>query len=376
MRGFKKEKNLRFKDGKWLLDFYQKKENGKLKRVRRFAGRTKTEALDLLNELKMKRTKAKLGLASAPEKKEPISFSDFSEKFLALYSRPNRRAATILSHLNSLKSLKAFFKAKVLTEITSEEVARFIAQRKTQVSAASVNRELSCLKCLFNRSIEWGYCETSPVKVKKLREPKAKDRILSDAEVDRLLTNANPNLLPVLIVLLGTAMRKSECLSLRWSNVDFRKGFIFIGAEDSKSGRSREIPMSLPVFETLRSLHEVSKSEHVFFNPETKSNVKNIRTSFQSALKKAAIKGVTIHSLRHTAGSKWVELGVDLRTVQILMGHSSLSMVERYTHPTQATQREAVAKLASIFERTSQKVDTSAKPTIAVASASVSKLTN
>lgn len=305
-----------------------------------------------------------------------MSFEDFSEKFLNLYSRPNRRPATVQSHLNSLKNLKAFFKGKALNEITSEQIAAYVAERKAKLSAASVNRELSCLVCLFNRAEEWGFIEKSPVRTKKLREPKAKDRILSDAEVDRLLASASPSLRPVLIILLGTAMRKSECLGLRWSNIDFRRGFIFIGAEDSKSGRSREIPMSLPIFETLSSLREISKSEFVFFNPETKTNVRNVKRSFSSACKKAAIKNVTLHTLRHTAATRMIEGGIDLVSVSKILGHASIQMTMRYAHPSPASLKLAVEKLGAIFEKSSQSFHTSVEPTIAVASASSSKLTN
>ena len=158
---------------------------------------------------------------------------------------------------------------------------------------------------------------------------------------------------PVLVVALNTGMRRNEILSLKWQDVDFVKGFILI--EDSKSGRARKVSMNAAVFETLKGLPR--SSEYVFFNPETKTHIKDIKTGFKSACKKAGTKGLRLHDLRHTAASWMIEAGADLVTVSKILGHSSIQMTMRFAHPTPENMRLAVERLAGFLDPTRQKVD-------------------
>ena len=149
-------------------------------------------------------------------------------------------------------------------------------------------------------------------------------------------------------------MRRNEILSLRSVNVDFEKGYIFI--EDSKSGKSRKIPMNVAAFEALHDLPK--KFEYVFFNEKTKSHVKDIKTGFKAACRRAEIKGLRLHDLRHTAASKMIEAGADLVTVSKILGHSSIQMTMRYAHPTLETMRRAVEKLENFLKTGRDKVET------------------
>ena len=79
------------------------------------------------------------------EKTEDALFEDFGKEFLGLYSRVKWKPKTVRGHENSLRHLNRFFKGKRLSDINPESMARYLAERKTKVSASSVNRELSCL---------------------------------------------------------------------------------------------------------------------------------------------------------------------------------------------------------------------------------------
>jgi excisionase family DNA binding protein len=286
------------------------------------------------------------------ENKAP-GFKDFAAEFLKNYSEVNKKSAD--RDRFSMAHLKAFkdFQNKTLLEISPLNVEAYKAHRKAEdASPATINRELACLKTIFNKAVEWGKIERNPIsRVKKFKEPPAKERILTNEEIGRLLFTAKPHLKPILIVLLNTGMRKSEVLSLRWENVDLRKGFIYVGASDSKSDRSRTIPMSSLVLETLEELRKGSNSEYIFVNPETKKHFIDVTESFKTACRNAEVEGLRIHDLRHTAASKMVEAGVDLVTVSKILGHSSIQMTMRYAHPTPENMRRAVEVLARICPR-------------------------
>lgn len=169
----------------------------------------------------------------------------------------------------------------------------------------------------------------------------------------RLIEAVGPMLKSFLTIALNTGMRRGEILSLKWQDIDFLKGFIDI--KDSKSGKSRKAPMNIFVFEALKGMNQTS--EFVFFNPETKEHIKDVKTAFKAACARARIKGLRIHDLRHTAATKMIEAGVDLVTVSKLLGHSSIAMTMRYCNPGAETAKKAVDKLAEIYAQTRQKVD-------------------
>jgi len=363
------EKNLKRDDqGRWRIDF-----RCKGRRIIRVIGPSKREAEAEIVRLKAEILRDPFGFGKkAPE----VLFEDHAKEFLELYSKQNKRSWR--SDETSLDHLKEFFKGKYLSEITAESIEKYKAKRKADpvrpnaekkpgvdpkfISPSTVNREVSCLKNVLNRAVDWEKLDRNPAaKIKKFREPNAKERILTIDEMKRLLAKASDDLRPVLVVALNTGMRKSEILSLRWKDADFVKGFIHIA--DSKSGRSRDIPMNGPVFETLHALDR--SREFVFENPETKARVLDVKTAFKGACRRAkkdpddkkdpGIVGVRFHDLRHTAASRMVEAGIDLVTVSKILGHSSIQMTMRYAHPTPENMRLAVQRLGEFFEKSGKK---------------------
>jgi integrase len=356
----KNDRNLKSQDGKWYIDF-----TAQGKRIRQFGGYTKEQARNTLAKLRINKLDEKLGFKK-PEAEE-VPFAKFADEFLNLHSKQNKKSWKGDQLL--LAGLKNHFKGETLQSIGPEKVERYKARRKAEVSPATVNRALACLKTMFNKAVEWGKLETSPLRtVKKLKEPLGRERILSAAEAARLVECAGSAVRPVLIVALHTGMRRNEILSLKWKNVDFPRAYIFI--EDSKSGRSRKIPMNSAVIEALRALPR--EFEFVFYNPETKDHIKDVKTAFHSACRRAkknpedekdpGIIGFRFHDLRHTAASKMIEAGVDLVTVSKILGHASIQMTMRYAHPTPENMRLAVDRLSEILDPTRQKVDTVSIP--------------
>ncbi len=343
----KKDRNLSFKDGKWYLDF-----TFRGKRIRQFAGFTKDQARNVLARLRIEKLDERLGF-TRPVAPDPIPFDKFAADFLELYAKQNKRSWR--RDELSLRSLGAFFKGETLQSFGAEKVEAFKAKRRTEVSDATVNRELACLKTMMNKAVEWGKIEANPTaRVKKFKESPGRERILTAAEAQRLIEASSPGLRPVLIVALNTGMRRNEILSLKWQSIDFARGFILI--ETSKSGKPRRVPMNAAVEEALRGLPRLA--EFVFYNPETKSYIRDVKRAFAGACERAEIKGLRLHDLRHTAASKMIEAGVDLVTVSKILGHASIQMTMRYSHPTPENMKLAVLKLGEILDPTRQKVDT------------------
>ena len=161
-------------------------------------------------------------------------------------------------------------------------------------------------------------------------------------EIDRLLRECSGHLNPIVIVALNTGMRRGEILNLKWENVDTNQRLIYIMG--SKSGEKREIPINNLLLELLKRLRRSSKSDYVFSHKDG-SPFGKVDKSFRSACKRAGIKDLRFHDLRHTFASHLVMSGVDLKTIQELLGHKSLEMTLRYAHLSPDHKRKAVDNL-------------------------------
>jgi integrase len=227
-----------------------------------------------------------------------------------------------------------------LNEITPWHIEKYKLKRKIEVSEASVNRELSCLKHLFSLAIKWNKASRNPVKeVKLFREKNQRLRYLSIDEDKRLLDECNGYLRPIVITALHTGMRKSEILNLRWSQVDFERGCVIV--VNTKNDEVRDIPMNATLTDCLTNVKVLSKGEYVFSRQEGKPP-KSIRTAFENAVKRAELGDFHFHDIRHAFASKLVMSGVDLLTVKELLGHKTIAMTMRYSHLSQEYKRKAI----------------------------------
>ena len=333
------------KTGKWVIDF-----TCRGRRITRVIGPSKREAEAAAAAIKTDIVREKYDLF---RKRQEVLFETHADEFLELYSKQNKRSWA--RDEVSIGHLKAFFRGKNLSEITPDAIEKYrLERRAAKVSDATINRELACLKTMFNKAIEWERVKTNQAaKIKKFREANIQERILAIDEMKRLLEAAATTLRPVLALALNTGMRRSEILGLRWRDVDFVKGFILI--EDSKSGKARKVPMNGLIFDLLRNMKR--EGEFVFPNAATKTHVLDVKTAFKSACRRTGIKGLRFHDLRHTAASKMIEAGVDLVTVSRILGHASIQVTMRYAHPTPENMRLAVEKLGEIFKKSRVKVE-------------------
>ncbi len=108
------------------------------------------------------------------------------------------------------------------------------------------------------------------------------------------------------------------------------------------------MPINNLLLKTLKSLKYLNSDGFVFINNKGKP-IKDVRTAFDGALKRSGIKKFTFHDLRHTFASNLVMNGVDPVTVKELMGHSSIQMTMRYSHPTPEHKVQAVESLDAGF---------------------------
>ncbi len=198
---------------------------------------------------------------------------------------------------------------------------------------------------MFNLAIDWElFRDLNPVrKVKFFKEFNTGTPVVSPDEEERLLRNAAPYVQDLIRFALSTGLRTGEIFTLRWSAVDFEKDILNVFAP--KTQKIRAVPINSDARKVLEAWALGRKNEFVFYNLETGKPFVDPKSGFGRGCRKAGINGVTWQTLRHTFASRLVSRGVDIVTVQQLLGHSAVIVTVRYTHTNLDSKHAAVAKL-------------------------------
>lgn len=335
------ENGVRIIGDEYWIDY---RVNGR--RVRRKIGPQKKLAEGIMRKIRVEILE---GRYLDRKKQEKMTFKEFSEIYAENYGKKKKSWET--TDVCYLKKFNAFFGSKYLFEITPEMVERYRTERLLQktnkgnlVSPVHLNRELACLKCMFNRAIDWGRVSDNPVrKVKFVKENNPRNRYLSDDELKNLINCSAEALKPVILFAVNTGMRLGEIQGIKWGDVNFERGFVTL--RETKNGETRYVQMNRIVRETLLNLKMTAKDQNSYIFCNKAGFPYNPRVPFKKALTKANISDFRFHDLRHTAASYLAMAGIDLNTIRVILGHKSIRMVLRYAHLSDTHQALAVGAL-------------------------------
>lgn len=322
----------------WWVDF---RHQGTRHVARLGKGISRSVARELAQ---VKRGAILLGEAGIGRKRKDVLFEKAAEAFKA-WAKTNTRLKTVRLYTECLKQLGESFNGQRLGEISPLAIEKHKEGR--QEVTVMANRELACLKNLFNRAREWGLYEgENPVRsVKPFRESRGKLRFLEPEEEAALLAQARKPLRTICLVGLYAGLRvESEALTLRKADIDLQRGLLTVRVEHEKVPRGRVVPLNRVLREALAEAMAASPGEYLFAKPDG-TPYRSIRRPFKTACRRAGLKDVTPHTLRHTFASRLVMAGVDLRTVQELGGWSGLDMVQRYAHLSPGHKQQAVERI-------------------------------
>lgn len=328
---------------RWYVDIYL--NDGR--RIRRVAGRTKREALLKLGEIE-RRIEEEEKYGTPVE--APRTFTEYAQEYLK-YSKAHKKHSTYTRDALTIKRLLPHLGNKKLTAITTKDAERFQTLRANKIKKISVNREMETLKHMLNRAVDLGYIKDNPARrVKNFKKEPSweRKRFLTFEERERLLEECrqseNPMLYPLILTALETGMRRGELFGLTWSDVNLERREIFL--KNTKNREPRIVPISERLFPVLERLYVERRGTAVFAKDDG-SPLKECKRSFGTACRRAGIEDFRFHDLRHTFASYLAMSGVDLRTLQELLGHKDIKMTMRYSHLSKRYLRTAVNQMVT-----------------------------
>jgi len=244
-----------------------------------------------------------------------------------------------------------------LLDADPEEVRRFLLYLNVkQYSKSTTARKLATLRSFFKFCLRRGYVKNNPLA--SIRTPKQEKRLPKYLELDQILKlfeAPNDSTLlgsrdrSMLEVMFSTGVRVSELVALKVEDVDFLGESIRIRGKGKKE---RISPVSPSALSALRNYLEIRKNdpratlfdqEMLFINKHGQSlSTRSVRRKMDKYLIEAGLDpSVSPHTLRHSFATHMLNNGADLRSVQELLGHQSISTTQTYTHLVNRTLKDS-----------------------------------
>jgi integrase len=310
---------------------------------------------------KTRLAKGEVGIESP--KKVP-TLREFGQRFKAeikVYCAGRPR--TIAFWDQKLTRLLAFrpLASASLNKIDKALIARYVQTRHGVVAVATINRELATLRRILYLAHDWNELGAVP-RIKMLKGERSRDFVLSHQQENVYLNAAPQPLRDVAILLLETGLRLGEGLGLRWTDIELdaangkKLGYLFVREGKSKNAR-RHVSLTPRAQQMLVNRSLQSNSEYVFASPGGKpylvTSLDHLHKKLRDDLQLP--KDCVLHSLRHTFLTRFGEAGADAFTIKKVAGHSSVTISERYIHPTPEGQERAFERFANLNQEEVEK---------------------
>ena len=244
-------------------------------------------------------------------------------------------------------------------QASSEDLRRYqLHMRSAGASATTMNAAVSGLRFFF--SVTLGRNDAAAA-MTTVREPRKLPVLLSSDEVARLL-DAAPRLKykAALSIAYGAGLRASEVVSLKISDIDSEREVIRV--EQGKGRKDRYAMLSDTLLDLLRAWWQAGRERGVMLpggwlfpgqNPVNSLTTRQLRRAFHDAKDAAGIdKRVSLHTLRHCFATHLLEQKVDIRVIQVLLGHNKLETTARYSQIASTTLRAVKSPLEQLTKKT------------------------
>ena len=287
-----------------------------------------------------------------------MTFADLSARFLA-------DGSPCPYHLDRLKVLLPHFGEWPIGTISKPAVREFRSARHKakKLTETTLNRDIEVLRHLLYWAVDEGFLAANPIARIRLPKPRRTPRVvMSLGEEDKALAAASPHLQDIAMAALDSGMRRNELLTQRMEHVDFDRNLVSVTRSKTPEGDAREIPLTRRLRALLLRLRQ-EKPQGLVFTYRGRP-IQRIKTAWKATIRRAGIRYIRFHDLRHTFNTRLMEAGVIQDVRMALMGHSLGDGTNAmYTHVEMPVKREAIRKLEAWVEaQRKQQSETQGEP--------------
>ena len=313
----------------YWIEYY---ENGR--RVRERIGRSKQAAENRLREIQTaKAEKRHINI----NKNVLINLGELRDWYLELSEVKQKRSYSDIAHCVSVvvkhigeNTTASQLELKHIEDFRKHRL-RVNSKRGRPTKPATINRNVANFRAMLHRAVDYGKIEINPIgRIKQLEENNIRERVLSQDEFKRLLSNCYGDIKGFVLIAYYLPMRQEEIINLTWEEIDFKHGFIRLGVNRTKNKTVRSIPMHPKIIAYFQSLPRPLKGGFVF------SKRRFNRRAYDKAVEVSCLGNFTFHDLRHCAINNLRLAGNDHFAIKKISGHKTDSAFQRYNLVTEA----------------------------------------
>lgn len=314
--------------------------NGKRKWFR--GGPAKKDAQRELNE--------KLGELEARTYRElpKITFEQFTEIWVRDYAEISLKPSTKNLFKDTLERLLLpAFSSTQISDIAIGHLQAYVSNRAKTVKPNTVRNELTVIKLIFKHALRWGYIKHNPtLNIERPKIEKSEIEVLSPGEFETFLENSEKPYRIAFLTAFLTGTRAGELWGLQWGDIDWNSRQIHVKRslwnhqfqKPKTKNAIRKIDMTERLIKELKAWKlacPVNEHDLVFPSPEGYATMHTnvMKRFFYPALRRAGLRQVSFHSLRHSNASFRIHVGQNIKYIQGQLGHASINMtMDVYGH--------------------------------------------
>lgn len=334
------------------------------RRIKQSGFKTKTEA-----EAACAKAKVETNNGVLPCKDKNITFEEAAEIYMSLHADLHCKQSTIDSYNSNITNhLNPYFGKLKLIEINPNLINRYMQLKlKEGLSPKTINNGVTLMGSIIQKMIDDGLIGQNPVtKVKRLKLPHREMKFFEQTEIVKVFEVAKkecPDFYPLLRTAIMTGMCRGELIALTWDDVNFEERKIsvskslFKGKIASPKTRNsiRKIDMQAKLVDVLKKWKlKCPKGQKNLVFPSSKGGFLDptylVKWKFGQIIKKAGVKTIRFHDLRHTYAALLVAKNAPIKYIQSQMGHSSIQVtLDRYGHLMEETNQKGLEALDSLM---------------------------
>lgn len=269
---------------------------------------------------------------------------DLLNRYLESYAMEHQPSGTAKQRERA-DYIRRQFGQMLLQNITAQAIEKYKAERLQSVKHTTINKELSVLSGLFRWAVDMGVLDDPPCKIRRFPPKLTKapvPMVPSKEIVYRIIAETPPRVRGLFMLMFMVGLRSEEARGLRVEHWNADRATLTI---TGKGNKTRHVPVvNEAMAAELTARAKKTKSGYLWESPWTNGKYHDIRGALKNAALRAGWDGpIYPHLLRHAAGTEMVGFA-DLRTVQVMLGHSTSAVTEIYTHVRQDRLREAMER--------------------------------